>query len=185
MKSRRRPDAQKDTTIQQSLIDAWRTNNRVTTYLVEHFPASLWATPVPAASNRPVRMILGHLHNSRSRWLKTLGGRHGIEAPPLVDLRKVSRTELVAALKNSGAGMEALIALGLRSGGRVPESAAYVWRNLPLDVGHVLTYFVAHEAHHRGQLVMLARQLGHRLPSDVTNGLWQWTTRSREWQRTR
>ncbi len=23
---------------------------------------------------------------------------------------------------------------------------------LPLDVGHVPTYFVAHEAHHRGQL---------------------------------
>jgi len=69
MKSRRRPDAQEDTTLQQSLIDAWRTNNRVTTYLVEHFPAPLWATPVPAASNRPVRMILGHLHNSRSRSL--------------------------------------------------------------------------------------------------------------------
>jgi uncharacterized damage-inducible protein DinB len=54
---------------------------------------------------------------------------------------------------------------------------------LPLDVGHVLTYFVAHEAHHRGQVVLLARQLGHRLPSSVTNGLWQWTVREREWAR--
>jgi hypothetical protein len=27
---------------------------------------------------------------------------------------------------------------------------------------------------------MLARQLGHRLPADVTNGLWQWTTRLHE-----
>jgi uncharacterized damage-inducible protein DinB len=40
----------------------------------------------------------------------------------------------------------------------------------------VLTYFVAHEAHHRGQIVMVARQTGHRLPSTATAGLWQWKT---------
>jgi uncharacterized damage-inducible protein DinB len=47
-------------------------------------------------------------------------------------------------------------------------------------VGHVLAYFVAHEAHHRGQLVMAARAMGHRLPAAVGDGLWQWTTRWRE-----
>ena len=171
------------TPLQETLVDAWRTNNRVTVYLVQHFPAALWATPVPGAPNRTVRMILGHLHNSRSRWLKTLGREHGIKAPPLVDLRKVSRAELVAALEKSSVGMEALIELGLALG-EVPDSAGYVWRNLPLDVGHVLTYFVAHEAHHRGQLVMLARQLGCRLPNEVTDGLWQWSTRVREWRKT-
>jgi uncharacterized damage-inducible protein DinB len=75
---------------------------------------------------------------------------------------------LLSALGRSGRGIEAL---------SVPPSKAYVWRNLPLDVAHVLTYFVAHEAHHRGQIVMLARQLGHRLPSDVCAGLWQWNRR--------
>jgi hypothetical protein len=56
----------------------------------------------------------------------------------------------------------ALLELGNRHGGHVPPSKAYTWRNLPLDVEHVLTYFVAHEGHHRGQIVMAARQLGHR-----------------------
>jgi hypothetical protein len=27
---------------------------------------------------------------------------------------------------------------------------------------------------------MLARQLGHRLPAEVTGGLWQWSKRARE-----
>jgi uncharacterized damage-inducible protein DinB len=58
-------------------------------------------------------------------------------------------------------------------------SKGYVWRNLPLDVGHVLTYFVAHEAHHRGQIVMIARQLNQRLPPEVTNGLWWFSGRAK------
>ncbi len=70
--------------------------------------------------------------------------------------------------------MEALLKLGLDSQGRVPPSRGYVWRNLSLDVGHVLTYFVGHEAHHRGQIVMVARQTGHRLPRGTTARLWQW-----------
>ena len=59
-------------------------------------------------------------------------------------------------------------------------ASTYTWRNLPLDVGHVLAYFVAHEAHHRGQIVLVARALGHRLPPAVTSGLWQWTKRAAE-----
>ena len=87
---------------------------------------------------------------------------------------------LLSALRRSGAGIEALLQLGVAAGGCVPPSKGYVWRNLPLDVAHVLTYFVAHEGHHRGQIVMLARQLGHRLPDNISAGLWQWTTRVRE-----
>jgi uncharacterized damage-inducible protein DinB len=71
----------------------------------------------------------------------------------------------------------ALIRLGVARGGAVPAAA---WQNFPTDVVHLLSYFVAHEAHHRGQLCMLARQLGHRLPADVLDGLWQWKKRSQE-----
>ena len=70
--------------------------------------------------------------------------------------------------------METLLKLGFDGKGHVPPSKGYVWRNLSLDIGHVLTYFVAHEAHHRGQIVMVARQTGHRLPVTTTAALWQW-----------
>jgi len=125
-------------------------------------------------------MIAAHLHNSRCMWIRTLGDPHGIAAPPQVDRRRVNRAELVRALRASGRAMAQLLAFGLENDGRIPPTPRYVWRNLPLDVGHVLSYFVAHEGHHRGQIVMLARQLGHALPRDVTNGLWWWTGRSSE-----
>jgi uncharacterized damage-inducible protein DinB len=92
----------------------------------------------------------------------------------------VKPKDLAAALKHSGNGILSLLKFGCDQGGTVPTSSVYIWRNLPLDVGHVLTYFVAHEAHHRGQIVMIARQLGCRLPAEITNGLWLWSKRSRE-----
>ena len=162
------------------LIGAWRTNARATALLVRQIPAALWPQPVPGIPRRSVRAIAAHLHNSRCTWIRTLGREHGVEAPALVSPHRVSRREVLAALRRSGDGMEALLELGLGSGGRVPPSRGYVWRNLPLDVGHVLTYFAAHEGHHRGQIVMIARQLGMRLPGSAVGGIWQWSTLSRE-----
>jgi uncharacterized damage-inducible protein DinB len=168
-----------------ALIGSWRTNARVTDYLIEHLPAALWDAEVPGAPRRTIRMIAGHLHNARCLWVRTLGQEHGIAVPASVDRRTVTRRDLLSALKRSGKAFEALLELGLAAGGSVPPSRRYVWRNLPLDVSHVLTYLVAHEGHHRGQIVMLARQLGHRLPMAVSAGLWLWTKRMQEGRQAR
>lgn len=163
---------------------AWATNNRVTVDFVGHLPAALWRASVPGVPHRTVGMIAAHLHNARCQWIRTLGLEHGVAVPRRVDHRGVTRRALVVALRRSGRGIAALLELGIAADGRVPPSRAYVWRNLPLDVGHVLTYFVAHEAHHRGQIVLLARQLGLRLPPAVINDLWQWTKVQRELRKT-
>lgn len=166
--------------LRDSILGAWRTTNRANVLLVQNLPAELWAERVPGEPRRTIRSIAGHLHNSRCRWIKTLGSEHGIPVPNFVDLHRVNCRELVAALQRSSRGIEALLVLGLDAGGQVPPSKGYVWRNLPLDVGHVLSYFVAHEGHHRGQLLMLARQLGHPVPREARDGLWQWTTFARQ-----
>jgi uncharacterized damage-inducible protein DinB len=125
-------------------------------------------------------MIAGHIHNARSTWIKMLGKEYGIAVPRAVDRNKVGPKELIPALGRSSRGIISLLELGFEKGGTLPTSSSYTWRNLPLDVGHVLTYFVAHEGHHRGQIVMLARQLGCRLPIEITGGLWQWAKRAKE-----
>lgn len=106
-----------------------------------------------------------------------IGARHGVVVPKTVNARVVRPPELVRAFARSSKGMIALIELGVARGGAIPPAA---WQNFPTDLVHFVSYFVAHEAHHRGQLSMLARQLGYRLPTEVTSGLWQWKKRSRE-----
>jgi uncharacterized damage-inducible protein DinB len=162
---------------ESDLIAAWRTNNRVTVYLIEQLPPELWSMNVPGSPRRTVRMLAAHIHNARCSWIKMIGERHGVRVPRSVDGRTVRPSELKRALERSSRGMIELIRLGLSRDGAIPPAA---WQNFPTDLVHFLSYFVAHEAHHRGQLVMLARQLGHRLPMEVTAGLWQWKKRSRE-----
>ncbi|MFI5210673.1 MAG: DinB family protein [Gemmatimonadales bacterium] len=168
------------TDVHETILDAWRTSNRVTIYLVEQLPPGLWAAAVPGAPRRTIRMIAGHIHNARCRWIKALGEPHGLAVPPQVDRHRVGARRLLPALRRSGVGIARLLQLGLEHGGTIPATRSYTWRNLPLDVGHVLSYFVAHEAHHRGQIVLVARELGYRLPPAVTGGLWQWTRRAAE-----
>jgi len=161
------------TTLGASILNAWSTNNLITVSVVEQLPTDLWDAAIPGSSRRTIRMLAGHIHNARCGWIKTLGAPHGIAVPAAVDRRRVTRSQLARALKQSGRGIASLLELALERDGRIPPTRAYVWRNLPLDVGHVLAYFVAHEGHHRGQIVLVARQLGHPLPPGVINGLWQ------------
>lgn len=167
----------KKSTDAEGLIAVWRTNNRVTTYLIENLPVELWSKSVPGVPRRTVRTIAAHIHNARCMWIKMIGASHGVTVPKSVNVRTVRPAELTRALARSSEGMIALIRLGIARGGTIPPAT---WQNFPTDLAHFLSYFVAHEAHHRGQLCLVARQLGHRLPADVTAGLWQWKKRSLE-----
>lgn len=162
-----------------AVIATWTTNNRVTLFLFENLPSELWTTTVPGTSRRTVRTIAGHIHNARCMWIKMLGRGQGIRVPKRVNLHTVTREELLPALERSSHGILALLELGISHGDKVPASGV-AWLNLPVDVVHVLAYMVAHEGHHRGQIVLLARQTGHRLPIEITGGLWQWAKRTKE-----
>lgn len=164
-------------TERERIIAAWLTNNEATVYLVDHLPPRVWTENVPGIPRKTIGMIAAHLHNSRCGWIKSLGAKNGVEVPKRVDTYRARQREVVSALSRSSKGMVDLIELGSARGGRLPPA---VWQNFPTDLEHFLSYFAAHEGHHRGQLIMAARQLGHRLPRDVVNGLWQWTRFARE-----
>lgn len=158
--------------LDQAILDTWRTCNRVTVFLFENIPLKLWSEKVPGNKRKTVRMIAGHIHNARCMWQKMLGRKHGIRPAVSVDRRTVTRTQLLGALKKSSKGIESMLSMGLERGGKIP--------GFPRDVVHFLAYFVAHEGHHRGQILLVAKQLGYKLPWQTSAGVWIWSARSKE-----
>jgi len=159
------------------VITAWMTNNEATVFLVRNLPAAVWTENVPGVPRKTIGMIAAHLHNSRCMWVKSLGAAHGVKMPGRVDLRRAKQAQVVAALPRSSKGIVDLIELGIAHGGQLPPA---FWQNFPTDLQHFLSYFAAHEGHHRGQLIMAVRQLGLRLPRAVVDGVWQWKKLARE-----
>ena len=117
-----RPEMPAIRDLTETILAAWRTNHQVTVFLVSHVPTAVWAAPVPGAPRKTVRMLAGHLHNTRCMWLKTLGRPYGIPVPSAVDRRRVSRRQLVAALNRSSRGIEALLRLGFAAAARFPPA---------------------------------------------------------------
>ncbi len=70
--------------------------------------------------------------------------------------------------------LRGMLAEALGGEGRIEEFRRDGWAK-PWPVGvEMLCYMVAHEAHHRGQVYMLAHQLGFPLPMEVMSGIWNW-----------
>jgi len=151
----------------KSLLECFATNEKANQLLLSSIEDKAWNAPPPSGKGRSIADIAAHIHHVRLMWLTAADKT--AKAPAKVDPNKATRAQVQAALKASAAAIEALLAKSLEdSTGRVPSFKP--------DVVHFVGYLIAHDAHHRGQIGMLARQLGYPIPPKVGFGLWEWGT---------
>jgi uncharacterized damage-inducible protein DinB len=157
----------------RAVVETFLVNERMNQFLLEHLDASVWAAPPPLAregAGRTIAAIVAHVHNVRHMWLVV--SAKGTRIPEKVDRRKLSIAEAKRALASSAKAVQTLLEKSIESGGKVKDFRP--------DVVGFLGYVVSHEAHHRGQIAMIARQLGHPLPQEANFGMWDWAKRWKE-----
>lgn len=153
----------------ESLLTAFDTNDRINQYLLENLPTESWTAEPPEGKGRTIAAIVAHMHNVRVMWLKATAKESKI--PEQLDRSKVTPAQAAKALDQSRAALAAVLKSALDAGGRV--------KGFKPDVAGFFGYLIAHDAHHRGQVCMLARQVGHTLPQKAMFGLWEWGTRGK------
>src|SRR5262249_29824672 len=106
-------------------------------------------------------------------WLR-LSAPH-IKLPVQLDRSRCTQRQVRAALAESARRCSQMLedALG-QAPRRVQQFHRDGWAR-PWPAGaSMVAYMIVHEAHHRGQVCMLAHQLGLRLPGKAAYGLWGW-----------
>lgn len=151
----------------EALLAAFATNNRINLYLLRNLPDEAWRATPPAGKGRTIGAIAAHLHNVRLMWLKTVDKE--LALPAKVDVDTATKADVIAALEASFAVLAEVIRASLATDGRI--------KGFRPDVCSFVAYLLAHDAHHRGQISMLARQTGFPLSQSAMFGLWEWGTR--------
>ena len=136
------------TQLGRTAVQIFAANDRMNQMVIEHLDPAAWKAK-PAGKARTIGAIFTHPH--------------------------CTPQQAQASLAESAARCAELLAEALDGrGGRVETFLRDGWAR-PWPVGlEMLCYMLSHEAHHRGQVCMLAHQLGFPLPNGVASGIWNW-----------
>src|SRR6185369_1220658 len=147
-----------------TLAETWHLNNRVNLLLLEQLSDEQLAV-ASSPRSRSIADQFAHLHNVRIMWLEPCAPK---VAKRLTKIEKGAATKasLQEALADSAAAIGDLIAESLKEDGRMK-----VYKR---GVNAFFGYALAHEAHHRGQIILHLKQAKMRVDPTLGYGLWEW-----------
>ena len=155
----------------RAAVQIFAANERMNQVLIERLEPAVWRAS-PPGKVRTIAAIFTHVHNVRTKWVR-LTAPH-LKVPGQLDRAHCTPEQARAGLAESAVRCEEMLAEALDGGGRIEMFRRDGWAQ-PWPVGvEMLCYMISHEAHHRGQVSMLAHQLGFPLPLGVMSGLWNW-----------
>jgi len=159
----------------EALISIYAINDAMNQLILSHLDPRAWraAPPGRKANGRTIAAIFAHLHNSRLVWLKNSAPH--LKCPAQLDPNRCTMQQAAAAHKKSAAQCLKMLTDALSSNPkrRVTKFLRGSWTPTWPANAIMFAYMFSHEAHHRGQILMLAHQLGYRLPDNtVAYGIW-------------
>ncbi len=163
----------------QALVESYSVNDRMNQVVLEYLDPGAWRARLPGSRARTIAAIFSHVHNVRRKWLR-LSAPH-LELPASLDATRCSQREASMALADSAAQCCQMLASALSGADGLVKTFRRDGWAAPWPAGPaMLAYMISHDAHHRGQVCMLAHQLGFPLPVKAGSEIWAWEKRRKE-----
>jgi uncharacterized damage-inducible protein DinB len=151
------------------LLKSWRTNNRINLFLIDHISEEGMKCTLSKRGGRNVVRQFAHLHNVRVWHLKNRARELSKGLYEFATAEEPSKETLKRELEISGERIERFLRDVVNG---VPKR-----RGFKKGVITTLAYFVAHESHHRGSILLTLKQCGHKLDQKIAYAIWDWDKR--------
>ncbi len=152
--------------LREQLIETWRINQRMNQLLFNNTTDEGFSKTLSGRGGRTIFQQWVHVHNVRIQWLEICAKDIATDYTVLNKDMPFDTLALYNELAKSAEGIARLVGRGWDNGGKINGFKKGV---IPL-VG----YFVSHESHHRGNMILTLKQAGEKIPDTVKWGLWEW-----------
>lgn len=160
-----------------AILSVYAINDAMNQLVLEGLNPRAWRATLPGKSKgegRTTAAIFAHLHNCRLNWIRNSAPH--LKCPKPLDPDRCTMKQAARAHGESARQCLAMLrdALSGSPNRRVKKYSRGSWAPVWPAGGSMFAYMFAHEAHHRGQALMLAHQLGYRVPNEYMYSIWQW-----------
>jgi uncharacterized damage-inducible protein DinB len=163
--------------IREVLLETYAANGAMNQRLLAHLDPRAWRASRVDQKDRggwTLSGIFAHLHNNRLSWLRSSAPH--LRCPATLDPARCTIKQAIAAHRESATRCLEMLtdALSRSRDRRVTKFSRGSWAPVWPAGATMFAYMFAHDAHHRGQIIMLARELGYPLPDEAAYGIWRW-----------
>jgi len=151
--------------MKEQLHEAWRTNNKINLLFIELISDEDMNKTL-SMRGRTIYQQLAHLHNVRVQWLDIVAKDIYKKSTVISKDASVEKEILFEAFEGSGKGIEEFIDKSWEREGKV---SSFKKGLIPF-----ISYFIAHESHHRGNILLTLKQIGVKIPDELKWGIWDW-----------
>ncbi|MGN6267134.1 MAG: DinB family protein [Ginsengibacter sp.] len=154
------------TSIEKQILETWFINHRTNLKVLDNLTEEALTLSTSKRGGGSVGHQLAHMYNVRFWKLEKINQELVKELTTV----KAEDSKTIAMLKDCHTVSAGLIAevlkKGIEDGGNIKGNKRGL---VPL-----LGYFIHHEAHHRGNILLTLKLCGYKLTDELKYGIWEW-----------